>query len=90
MKTALSVLWASVTRTFVPIIVGAVLGWAVALNIPIDPEFEAALGAVLFAAFSGAWYLVSRLLELYVSPRFGWLLGLAKAPTDYEAQHAAK
>ena len=80
MITAAGALWASIVRTVVPIIVGAALGWLTARGITVDPEFEELFTAFLVAGFSAAWFIVSRLLELYVAPRLGWLLGLAKQP----------
>lgn len=73
-------LWDSIVRTFTPIIVGAVVGWFAAQGIEIDPNFEPSLVAVISAGASGAYYLVVRIFETYVSPKFGWLLGLAKQP----------
>jgi cation transporter-like permease len=93
MKTTLEALWASITRTLVPIIVGAVLGWLAASNIPLDPEFEVALTALLTGLFSAAYYLLVRVFERYVSPKLGWLLGNAKQPAAYvgpsRGDHAA-
>lgn len=73
-------LWDSIVRTVVPIIVGAVIGWAVSQGIELDPKFELSLTAAITAAFQGAYYIAVRLLEKYVSPKFGWLIGLAKQP----------
>lgn len=77
-------LWESITRTFTPIVVGAVLGWFATSGITLDPQFESALTLVVGGAFAGIYYLAVRVFELYVSPKFGWLLGLAKAP-EYSA-----
>lgn len=82
MKTALDALWASIVRTLVPIIVGAVLTWL--SGIPLDGEFAATLTLVVSSALSAAYYLAVRLLERYASPHFGWLLGLAQQPTSYK------
>jgi hypothetical protein len=90
MSAAASALWASIVRTIVPIIVGAVLGWAVTLNAPLDPEFEPALTAALTLGFSGVYYIAVRLIETYVSPKLGWLIGLAKSPEQYTADSPAK
>lgn len=76
-------LYDSLVRTFVPIIVGAVIGWFVSAGIDLDPEFEGALIVAVTAVFQGVYYIAARLLEKYVSPKFGWLLGLAKEP-EYE------
>lgn len=84
MSALTAALWASITRTLVPIIVGAVIGWLTTSGMSLDSELEATLTAVLTAVFGGAYYIVVRLLETYVAPRFGWLLGLAKTPAKYE------
>lgn len=73
-------LFDSLARTFTPIIAGAVIGWFVTIGIDLDPEFAPTLIIVITGAFQGLYYLAVRLFELYVSPKFGWLLGLAKTP----------
>lgn len=73
-------LFDSLVRTVVPLIVGAVLSFFVTRGIALDPEFESSLTVALTAAFTGVYYLAVRLFEVYVSPKFGWLLGLAKQP----------
>jgi hypothetical protein len=73
-------LFDSVVRTMTPIIVGAVLGWVTTLGIDPDPGFAPALTLVVGGAFAVLWHIGVRLLETYVSPRFGWLIGLAKQP----------
>lgn len=73
-------LWDSIVRTVTPIIVGAVIAWIVSLGVTLDAEFEAALIVVVTGAFQGVYYIAVRLFETYVSPKFGWLLGLAKPP----------
>ena len=76
-------LWDSLVRTFVPWIVGAIIGWLVSTGVVLDPAVEGSLTVAVTGVATGLYYLVARLLEVYVSPRFGWLLGLAKAP-EYE------
>lgn len=73
-------LFDSLVRTFTPIIAGAIIGWFVTVGIDLDPEFAPTLIIVITGAFQGVYYLVVRLFEKYVSPKFGWLLGLAKPP----------
>lgn len=81
-------LFDSLVRTFVPIIVGAVLGFFVTRGIELDPDFEASLIVALTAGFNGIYYLLVRLFETYVSPKFGWLLGLAQTPKyNEEIEH---
>lgn len=84
MKTALDAFWASIVRTAVPIVVGAVLGWLTAANITLDPEFEATLTVVITSAFTLGYYVIVRLFERFVSPKLGWLIGLAQQPTSYK------
>lgn len=73
-------LFDSLVRTLTPIVAGAVIGWFVTAGITLDPEFEPALIIAITAAFQGVYYIAVRLFEKYVSPKFGWLLGLAKPP----------
>lgn len=70
----------SIIRTVTPILVGFVLSLAATWAIPLDPEFEGTLTAVLTTGFTALYYIAVRLFEEYVSPRFGWLLGKAAAP----------
>lgn len=79
-------LWESVVRTVVPIAVGAVVSWFVTAGIELDPQFEGSLTILITAALTGVYYIAVRLFERYVSPKFGWLLGLAKQPVAYVEQ----
>lgn len=88
--TAAGTLWASIVRTFIPIIVGAVLSFFVSRGIELDPEFKPALELLLSALFAFVWYVAVRLLETYVTPKLGWLLGLAKSPDAYSPVSPAK
>jgi len=83
MNVAASALWASIVRTVVPIIVGAVIAWVTGLGVALDEEFEPLLASLLTAGFSAVYYIAVRLLEVYVTPKLGWLLGLAKSPDSY-------
>lgn len=74
-------LWDSLVRTYVPWIVGAIIGWLISLGVPLDPEVETSLTAVIMLAASIIYYALARLAETYVSPKLGRLLGSAKAPT---------
>lgn len=90
MSNTIAALFASILRTIVPVIVGYVLGWAASINLPLDPQFEGLLTAALTGGFTLIYYTVVRLLETYVTPKFGWLLGLAKSPAAYTAESPAK
>lgn len=83
LRDAAGVLWASLVRTVVPVIVGGALGALAAHGLEVDPEVEGAATAVLTSAGSLGYYAVVRLLEVYVAPWWGWLLGLAQSPDAY-------
>lgn len=68
---------ASLWRTVVPLIVGTLVAALAHAGIGID---SAAATAWLTGAFAAGYYALFRLLEAHVSPRFGWLLGLARPP----------
>ena len=76
-------IWDSLVRTYVPYVVTLIVGALASLGVPLDGELEPALTAALFLGAGSLYYLLARILETYVSPKFGWLLGLAKAP-EYE------
>lgn len=72
----------SFLRTIVPAIVGAVVGYLVSLGLEVDPEFQGALTAVLFALFTGLYYLIIRVIEMKF-PNIGILLGFNRSPDSY-------
>lgn len=86
MKTKAQLVWLSVLRTYVPLIVGGVLGWFASQGITVDPEFEEAFTGILMLVGSGLYYLVIRLFETYVSPKIGWLLGTSQSPDTYSKE----
>lgn len=90
MSKALSALWASIVRTLTPLIVGYVITWVTGLGVAVDDQFGPLLTVVVAGAISGLYYIVVRILETYVAPRIGWLLGLAKSPTSYTPDSPAK
>lgn len=67
----------SIVRTLVPMIVGALLGLSVVKQAGITEE-QATI--VVTALVQFAYYWLARLAEEHLSPRFGWLLGVAKRP----------
>lgn len=83
-------LWASIVRTVVPIVVGAVLGWFASANITLDPEFEGQLTALLTTLLTVIYYVAVRLFETYISPKLGWMLGYAKSPDSYSKDEPGK
>jgi len=62
-------------RTVVPVLVGLVITLALRAGVDLHgyaPEITSAVTAV--------YYSLARLAEEYLSPRFGWLLGVAAKP----------
>ena len=84
-------LFDSLVRTYVPWLVGVVLGWLVSLGIPLDPEVETQLTIAIMGVVTFIWYALVRVFEVYVSPKFGWLLGLGVSPeyTKKRGKYAA-
>lgn len=83
MSDTLYALWASLVRTIVPLVVGFVVSGFVAAGIELDSEFSGLLANGLTVLLSGLYYTGARLLETYVTPKFGWLLLFPKSPTGY-------
>ncbi len=71
----------SLVRTVSPLCAGALIAWAVRQGVTVDESVRQPLTEVLTLAFSAGWYLGARLLETWVSPRFGWLLGSPRQPS---------
>ena len=70
-------LYVSLLRTGVPALVGWLVSVAAAKGLDLD---AGAVSGVLTPVVIFAYYVLFRLAERYVSPRFGWLLGYAKPP----------
>lgn len=82
-KAAFEGLWTSLVRTYSPWLAGLLIGFLVNLGVPLDPEFEVALLALITTLAGALWYLIVRILER-IRPGFGWLLGSAKKPVYAE------
>ncbi len=67
-------------RTLVPVAVGAVVTWLATKGMTLDDNTVQGLIAFLTGVSTAVYYLVVRLAEKYLSPKFGWLLGYAKMP----------
>lgn len=76
----------SIIRTVVPLLVQLVVSQLAKGGIDSGP-YQEILSQVVGAVVAAAYYGAVRLLETYVKPRLGWLLGSAKAPT-YDAPAA--
>jgi len=74
-------LFDSLVRTYVPWLVGVVIGWLVSLGVPLDSDVETSLTVVFMTVAAFLYYLVARIFETYVSPKFGKLLGRSKQPS---------
>lgn len=69
----------SLIRTYVPIIVGALVAWLATIDLAIAAEAQAGLVVFLTALLQGAYYTVIRLLERKF-PKLGLLLGSTSKP----------
>lgn len=76
-------LGASIIRTVVPLIVALITGYLVRKGIDSSP-YQDLMVNVISGVVGTSYYSVIRWLEINGKPRFGWLLGLAKAPV-YDA-----
>lgn len=72
-------------RTIVPAIVGLVI--TLALRAGVDLHGYAPF---ITTAVTAVYYSAARLAEEYVSPRFGWLLGVATKPKYARAADAVQ
>lgn len=71
----------SLIRTFVPVLVGQIMTWLAAIGIlDTTGEISAQLIASFTLLFTTLYYALVRVLETKLSPKWGWLLGAAKAP----------
>ena len=73
----------SLVRTYVPIIVGALVAWLATFGLAIDAEATAGLIVFLTAALQGLYYIAVRLLERKF-PQIGVLLGSTQKPVYVE------
>ncbi len=70
----------SLIRTWVPTAVAAAVAYIVTLGVEFDPAAEAQVSAAAVLVVTAVYYGVVRALENQW-PIFGYLLGVAKAPT---------
>lgn len=80
--TGVADLWASVVRTGIPTIVGAVLGALAALGLNLDPQTQSGLVVLLVAILQALYYAAAKALVARW-PATGWLLGGVPAPEVY-------
>jgi hypothetical protein len=69
----------SLIRTWVPIIVGALISWLTNLGLHVNDELRGGMTILLTALFIGVYYTVVRVLERQF-PALGMLLGTARQP----------
>lgn len=72
-------LFQGLVRTVIPALVALVTNWFVARGIDPGP-FKDLIALAIAGAVGGAYWLVVRLLEEKVAPKFGWLLGKKGSP----------
>ena len=66
-------------RTYVPIIVGALVAWLLTLGVQLDAETQAGIIVALTGILQALYYFVVRLLE-QKWPKIGVLLGSTSKP----------
>lgn len=77
-QTPSGALTPSIIRTSVPLIIGLLTTWLVdALGANID---TVTAGALITAFASWVYYTVARFLEVYASPKWGYILGIGRLP----------
>lgn len=69
----------SLIRTWIPALIGALVGFLASKGIELDPDAVAAGTAFMSAVFTGLYYALARWLESRW-PKLGWLLGNPKQP----------
>lgn len=89
MSNAILAVLTSLVRTITPVVVGAVVSFFTSRGIDVDPELETNLALLIAITATVLYYLVVRLLETYVTPQLGWLLGVAKSPAVYTPESPA-
>lgn len=71
----------SYIRTFVTLAVGSLVTWLAARGLHLEATAVTGFVTVLTAIVTALYYLVVHTFETHISPKFGWFLGYAKAPT---------
>ncbi len=81
-------LFPSLIRTYVPLIVGYLVGWLATLGITVTSDQQVAIIGAIGTIAAGVYYTVVRLLE----KKFPWatvLLGSSVQPTNYQSADTA-
>lgn len=81
-KDTVKDLFIGIARTASPMIAGYVISLFAMAGLELSPEQQVQVSFLVFSAISLLYYVLARVCEEYVSPKFGWLLGVAKTP-DY-------
>jgi hypothetical protein len=76
----------SFIRTVVPLLVGSIIAWMVSIGVELPENASQSLSGALTVLFTTAYYLMARVLEVKVSPKFGALLGSANKPAYPKAK----
>ncbi len=77
-QTPSSAITPSVVRTTIPLLVGLLATWLVE---KVGGQIDTVLaGALITAGGSWLYYFFARLMEVYASPKWGYILGIGKLP----------
>lgn len=84
--TSAKAILASAVRTLVPFLVGVIIKALSHIQVVADTaSVEALVNGLISVGFALAYYGIARVLEVFQSSKFGWLLGYAKAAPVYVA-----
>jgi hypothetical protein len=78
----------SLIRTYVPIVIGALISWLITLGVEIDDSVQAGLVTALTGLLIAVYYTLIRLLEKKW-PALSILLGSSQIPAQYTSDGAA-
>lgn len=78
-QTPSGALTPSIVRTGVPLVVGLIVTWAVQKLGLLDLD-TATSGAVTSGIAAWIYYTMIRFLEVYASPKWGYILGIGRVP----------
>lgn len=83
--TKANAFWVSLVRTFAPKVAALIVTGLLALGVTLDDGQVVTLGVIVVAVFEALWYVVARLLEVYVKWPWakklgGYMLGIPKKP----------
>lgn len=83
--TRANAFWVSIVRTLAPKVAAIIVTFLLSIGIDLSDGDVVTLGVIVVAIFEALWYVVARLLEVYVPWPWakklgGYMLGIPKKP----------